>query len=55
MSAIYPVHAQVPGLDAGEDRRDLLLGAEAEVPHSSTAASLWSLGVCEPGQLVIQW
>ena len=55
MSAIYPVHAQVPGLDAGEDRRDLLLGAEAEVPHSSTAASLGSLGVCEPGQLVLQW
>ena len=55
MSAIYPVHAQVPGLDAGEDRRDLLLGAEAEVPHGAAAASLGSLGVCEPGQLVLQW
>ena len=55
MSAIYPVHAQVPGLDTGEDRGDLPLGAEAEVPHGAAAASLWSLGVCEPGQLVLQW
>ena len=55
LSVIYPVHAQLPGLDAGEDRGDLLLGAEAEVAHGAAAASLGSLGVSEPGQLVLQW
>ena len=55
LSVIYPVHAQLPGLDAGEDRGDLLLGVEAEVAHGSAAASLGALGVSEPGQLVLQW
>ena len=55
LSVIYPVHAQLPGLDAGEDRGDLLLGAEAEVAHGAAAASLGALGVSEPGQLVLQW